>query len=104
MRQQLIIPPTPRLIEMAHAAAFLGIGERTFETLWRTNRLPQPHRIGRRLLWDVKVLDRYVDALSGLKVPEDTNEGWFLQHRTVYQASFSCQVIGMGARDRPRAA
>jgi len=51
---------------MPHAAAFLGISPRMFEKLWRSERLPQPHRLGRRLLWDVKLLERYADTLSGI--------------------------------------
>lgn len=76
MNRQLYTPPTPRLLGVLHAAAFLGISARTFEKLWRGNELLQPHRFGRRLLWDVKVLERYVDRLSGLDEYSVTNEGW----------------------------
>lgn len=65
---------------MPHAAAFLGISPRTFEKLWRSHHLPAPYRLGRRLLWDIKVLENYVDVLSGLKdqadAHDETNEGW----------------------------
>lgn len=65
---------------MPYAAAFLGLSPRTFEKLWRGYLLPQPYRIGRRLLWDIKVLEGYVDALSGFKEhapsQEISNEGW----------------------------
>lgn len=66
----------PRLLGMAEAAAFLGVSPRTFEKFWRSYQMPQPHRIGRRLLWDVKLLDRYVDVLSGIETKEVDNEGW----------------------------
>lgn len=75
MIDKLITPPIPRLIGMLHASAFLGISPRTFERLWRSYQVPQPHRIGRRLLWDVKLLERYVDELSGIE-HTPTNEGW----------------------------
>jgi len=72
----LITPPVPRLLGMAHAAAFLGISSRTFEKLWRGRQLPQPHPLGRRLLWDIKILEGYVDALGDLGDREESNEGW----------------------------
>jgi len=67
VQRQLFTPPVPRLVGMAQAAAFLGLGERTFEKLWRGGSLPAPHKVGRRLLWDLKLLDLYVDELSGLQ-------------------------------------
>jgi predicted DNA-binding transcriptional regulator AlpA len=74
VHRQLFTPPVPRLLGMPHAAAFLGISPRTFEKLWRSYRLPQPYRLGRRLLWDVKVLEKYVDTLAE---PDDEScENW----------------------------
>ena len=63
---------------MPHAAAFLGISPRTFEKLWRSHQLPHPHRLGRRLLWDIKILERYVDVLSKLDDQSKTDEKWDL--------------------------
>lgn len=48
------------------AAAYLGVSERTFEAQWRAGTLPEPLRLGRRLLWDRKLLDRWADQTSGL--------------------------------------
>jgi len=62
----LITPPTPRLLSAPLAAAYLSLATRTFEYKWRAGELPEPLRIGRRLVWDRKVLDNYVDLLSGL--------------------------------------
>jgi predicted DNA-binding transcriptional regulator AlpA len=75
VQRQLITAPVPRLLGMDHAAAFLGISPRSFEKLWRSYKLPQPYRLGRRLVWDIKILEEYVDALR----PYDrdaSNEGW----------------------------
>jgi predicted DNA-binding transcriptional regulator AlpA len=72
VQRQLITPPVPRLLGMPHAAAFLGLSERNFEKLWRGGHLPPPHRLGRRLLWDLKLLDRFVDQLSGLEPAHKT--------------------------------
>jgi predicted DNA-binding transcriptional regulator AlpA len=76
VERQLITPPTPRLLGAAYAAAFLGISPRTFEKLWRKNDLPSPHRIGRRLLWDVKALECFVDRLSGLNEKAEVDVDW----------------------------
>ena len=45
-----------------------------FEQRWRRGWLPAPHRIGRRLLWDIKLLDLFVDELSGLPTAEIPKE------------------------------
>lgn len=65
-RRSLVVPPTPRLFDQATAAAYLGLGERGFEGMWRRGSLPEPMRVGRRLLWDRKVLDKWADNVSGL--------------------------------------
>lgn len=61
-----ISAPEPRLFDENTAAAYLGIGKTRFRQRWQAGELPQPHRDGRRILWDRRLLDRYVDALSGL--------------------------------------
>lgn len=73
---RLTSPPVPRLFSAPMAAAYLGISERTFEKHWRSSRLPAPHRLGRRLLWDRKLLDQFIDRLSGLSADETDNEPW----------------------------
>lgn len=65
----LVTQPTARLLDAATAAAFLGIGERAFDKQWRSGSVPAPHRLGRRLLWDRRLLDQFVDRLSGLSNP-----------------------------------
>ncbi len=65
--------PEPRLLDEPTAAAYLGIGMTRFRMRWQGRELPQPHKDGRRLLWDRKLLDRYVDAISGLDAEP---EGW----------------------------
>lgn len=61
------LPFWPRLLSEDMAAAYLGISKSNFHERWSAAKeLPQPHRIGSRVLWDRLLLDRYVDALSGL--------------------------------------
>jgi len=69
-----ILPlPEPRLLDEQTAAAYLGIGKTKFRARWQRRELPQPHKDGGRLLWDRRLLDRYVDRLSGI---DDEPKGW----------------------------
>lgn len=65
-RRQLVALPEPRFFDQSTAAAYFGISERSFEALWRSYRMPRPLRLGRRLVWDRRQLDRFADMLSGL--------------------------------------
>ena len=56
----------PRFLDQPSAAAYLGISGRAFEYRWRVDAMPGPTRIGRRLLWDRRVLDQWADRVSGL--------------------------------------
>lgn len=67
MRSEHIRYPVPRLLSQKLAAAYLGLSDRAFETYWRQGIIPKPHRLGRRVLWDRKRLDQYVDELSQLR-------------------------------------
>lgn len=66
VRLQYVRPPEPRFFDQSTAAAYLGISERTFEHQWRSYKIPYPHRIGRRLVWDRKLLDGWADIKSGI--------------------------------------
>jgi hypothetical protein len=65
---------TPRLIDESSAAAYLGRSRTRFREQVEAGALPQPiTRNGNRRLWDRRLLDRYVDALSGLV---ETADSW----------------------------
>lgn len=70
IRNRYVSLPEPRFFDQATAAAYLGLSERYFETQWRLFKLPYPRRMGRRRVWDRKVLDRWADITSGLTVAE----------------------------------
>lgn len=73
-KRAAVLPlPEPRLLDEITAAAYLGTSATHFRSRWQARVLPQPHKDGRRLLWDRKLLDRYVDAVSGLDAEP---EGW----------------------------
>lgn len=77
MRSEHIRYPVPRLLSQKLAAAYLGLSDRAFEGYWRQGIVPKPHRLGRRVPWDRKLLDQYVDELSQLERDEmPTNQGW----------------------------
>ena len=77
-RPNLTTPPQPRLLGQPLAAAYLGIGERLFEKCWRNYQLPQPIRIGRRCVWDIKRLNEWADAASGYESvsSEEEDDDW----------------------------
>jgi hypothetical protein len=62
------LPPLmPRLIKEPAAAAYLGRSRTRFREQWRKGLAPAPSdRNGNIPLWDIKVLDRWVDQLSGI--------------------------------------
>lgn len=69
VRRQYVTQPEPRFFDQATAAAYLGISERTFEAQWRSYKMPYPRKIGRRCVWDRKILDHWADIFSKI----DTN-------------------------------
>ena len=72
-RRRYVTPPEPRFFDQPTAAAYLGISERLFEKQWRAYQLPYPRKIGRRCVWDRKVLDHWADVISGLVMTDNGN-------------------------------
>jgi excisionase family DNA binding protein len=67
------MPFVPLLLSARNAALYLGISETNFVDRVRTGELPQPRRIGNRVLWHRHTLDQYAAALFGLD-DEDSGE------------------------------
>jgi excisionase family DNA binding protein len=65
--------PSPRILSEREAAAYLGVGRTLFRARIKAGQFPAPMRQGRRVLWDKKTLDRYLDTLSGLNDNESAN-------------------------------
>ncbi|MGE4430892.1 MAG: hypothetical protein AB7E05_09170 [Sphingobium sp.] len=62
----------PRLVDGATAAAYVGRGQTKFREQVRSGDLPGPSdRNGNVDLWDLRILDRYVDQRSGLRSSHD---------------------------------
>jgi hypothetical protein len=55
---------TPRLLGRDAAAAYCGISPNTFDAYVTPHVAPL--QIGDRRLWDIRALDRWLDAQSGL--------------------------------------
>jgi hypothetical protein len=64
----------PRLLHRGQAAAYCGVSAGHFDDHIAT-AVP-PISIGRRKLWDVRALDRYLDRLSGLDPDLQPVERW----------------------------
>ena len=72
MVRERSLPPgmTPRLLSREAAATYCGISPTAFDE--HVAQAVKPIEIGRRDLWDVKALDRWLDQQSGLAHPVDT--------------------------------
>lgn len=72
------LPFVPRLLSADLASCYMGISKRNFLDRVSTYELPQPRRIGTRVLWDRHTLDEYVDALFGADAePEAKGNNFF---------------------------
>lgn len=64
----------PRGLNREQAAEYVGVGPETFNGLVKKREMPLPHRLGGRVVWDRVLLDRALDALSGLELPENLSD------------------------------
>lgn len=56
---------TPRLLSRGEAAAYLGVSPDHFADV-----VPVPSiKVGRRILWDIRALDAWVDGQTGMGKP-----------------------------------
>jgi hypothetical protein len=60
---------TPRLLDRKQAAAYCGISPNHFDA--HVGSALQAIAIGRRRLWDIRVLDRFIDGLSAQQPKDD---------------------------------
>ncbi|HEX7857363.1 MAG TPA: hypothetical protein VF503_27080 [Sphingobium sp.] len=66
-RHAVIAAITPRLVDEETAAAYIGRGRTKFREEVLAGRIPRhSDENGNVKLWDLKVLDQYVDQRSGL--------------------------------------
>ncbi len=79
MTHLAISPPTKRGLSRVEAAQYIGVSATTFDGLVCAGDMPQPKRVGKRKLWDVKAVDSAFDELPGDSI--GTNE-WDTLHET----------------------
>ena len=65
MASRAALPDWPRLMSEDTAALYLSIGTSTLRVAG-----PKPKRLGRRVLYDIRDLDRWADGLDGQPLDE----------------------------------
>lgn len=60
-----VLPPSlpPRGLSRVEAAAYVGVGPTLFDQQVAARVMPKPRKVGRRLIWDRRQIDRALDAL-----------------------------------------
>ena len=70
----------PRLLIREAAAAYASVSGGTFDKMIEDGAMPRPRKIiGTRIGWDIRELDRAIDALphrGGDDVHDTSDEGW----------------------------
>lgn len=59
------LPYPPRGLSREDAALYIGVGTTTFDRLVEEGRMPQPIRLGKRVLWDRIKIDAAFADLDG---------------------------------------
>ncbi len=55
-----------RCLSLRQAASYIGVSQSTFRKMVKSGDVPTPIRITeKRLVWDRKQLDEFIDSLSG---------------------------------------
>jgi excisionase family DNA binding protein len=54
----------PRGLSRTEAASYIGVSPSYFDQMVKDGRMPQPIRVGSRVLWDRRELDEAFDALK----------------------------------------
>ncbi|KQN06921.1 helix-turn-helix domain-containing protein [Sphingomonas sp. Leaf25] len=74
------LPDWPRLMPLRLACAYFGVCDKTFRSLGIA-----PRRIGRRVLWDRRDLDRFADGIAPRTArPTDSSAGMRAMERRFY--------------------
>ena len=65
---------TPRLLSRTAAAEYVGLSPNSFDARVKDDSLPQPIRLGKRTLYDLKALNAKLDIISGLTPSSSTTD------------------------------
>ncbi len=61
-KSSIVLAAEPRLIDANGAALLCGVSVRFWHQLDSAGRVPKPMRLGRRCLWSLEELDRWIAA------------------------------------------
>lgn len=95
----------PRFLSRAEAAAYVGVGETTFDEEVAAGLWPAPLRRGAkgaRLTWDRAALDAAADRLSGLVRPAAAVERDERTNVAVAAEAAALRRLNGEAQDRPK--
>ena len=57
---------TPRLVDRIKAAEYVGLSPSGYDNRVDDGTFPPAIKIGKRRLWDLRVIDKTIDDMSGL--------------------------------------
>ncbi|MBF0305163.1 MAG: hypothetical protein HQL41_05895 [Alphaproteobacteria bacterium] len=72
------IAALPRRLTREWAAFYCGLSPNTFDTKVKSGEYPAADRDGK---YDVKLLDKAIDQISGLIQPEERKDDWTVRAR-----------------------
>lgn len=75
MAERAALPDWPRRMDADLAASYLSVSKTTFLQRVAKRAYPSPKREGKRVLWDRRLLDRFVDAQFGI-ANNTTSDNW----------------------------
>jgi predicted DNA-binding transcriptional regulator AlpA len=65
MKEKEQLPGWPRGLSRKLAASYIGVSAGLFDEMVRDGRMPRATHINRRLVWDIRLIDRAFESLSG---------------------------------------
>jgi len=70
----------------AEAASYVGVSVTTFDKLVSAGTMPQPNMFLGRKVWDLRALDRALDAHSGIVVAGETPDRHLDEELAAFEA------------------
>jgi predicted DNA-binding transcriptional regulator AlpA len=71
MKEKEQLPGWPRGLSRKLAASYIGVSIALFDDMVRDGRMPLPVHINRRVVWDIRLIDRAFERLAGWDVEND---------------------------------
>src|ERR1700716_1068647 len=71
MKEKEQLPGWPRGLSRKLAASYIGVSIALFDDMVCDGRMPLPVHINRRVVWDIRLIDRAFERLAGWGVEND---------------------------------